>query len=75
MMQDQLERSRRETEGILRMKGEVEGLLEGLGSAKLREREEEQIGPGNELEEEGKEVWEEVWKTFGGGLSGDGLVG
>ena len=64
MMQDQLERSRAETEGILRMKREVEGLLEGLGSAKLGEREEGKVGVEDEVEEEGRDVWEEVWRRF-----------
>lgn len=66
MMQDQLERSRAETEGILKMKGEVEGLLEGLGSAGLVEREGmEKDVKGDTTEEEGRDVWEEVWRTFG----------
>ena len=66
MMQDQLERSRAETEGILRMKGEVDRLLEGLGSAGLVERE-EVVGDvkGNHADEEGRDVWEEIWGTFG----------
>ncbi|KAG0645805.1 Mediator of RNA polymerase II transcription subunit 7 [Hyphodiscus hymeniophilus] len=65
MMQDQLERSKAETEGILRMKGEVEGLLEGLGSAGLAEREvaEKDVMRGR-VDEEGRDVWEEIWKTF-----------
>ena len=66
MMQDQLERSRAETDGILRMKGEVEGLLEGLGAAKLVETEKGDVGKDGGVEgEEGRDVWEEVWKTFG----------
>ena len=65
MMQDQLERSRAETEGILRMKGEVDRLLEGLGSAELVDRE-EMVGDieGNHADEEGRDVWEEIWATF-----------
>ena len=39
MMRDQLERSRKETEGILKMKEEVEGMLEGLQKIGLGERE------------------------------------
>jgi mediator of RNA polymerase II transcription subunit 7 len=67
MMQDQLERSRAETEGIMRMKSEVEGLLEGLGSAKLADRE---VGGEKDVkqdgaDEEGRDVWEEVWRAFG----------
>lgn len=66
MMQDQLERSRSETEGIMRMKGEVEGLLVGLGDAKLVEEEKGGEKEGmDRVEEEGKDVWEEVWRTFG----------
>ena len=66
MMQDQLERSRSETEVIMRMKGEVEGLLAGLGNAKLVEEEkggEKEDRDG--VEEEGKDVWEEIWRVFG----------
>ena len=65
MMQDQLERSRAETEGITRMKAEVEALLEGLGAAKLAE---EKDGEGERVdvgEQEEREVWEEVWRRFG----------
>jgi mediator of RNA polymerase II transcription subunit 7 len=65
MMQDQLERSRAETEGIMRMKIEVEGLLAGLGAAKLGE---EKSGEGEDIggaEEEGRDVWEEIWRSFG----------
>ena len=65
MMQDQLARSKAETEGILRMKTEVEGLLEGLGSAGLAEREAKTEVKGEKVDEEGREVWEEIWRTFG----------
>ena len=66
MMQDHLERSRAETEGILRMQGEVERLLEGLGSAGLVEKDVMEVDEGDEeVEGEGKDVWEEIWKTFG----------
>jgi len=66
MMQDQLERSRAETRGILEMKERVERLLEGLGGAKLGEGEKVSDDGGKEgAEEEGRDVWEEVWRTFG----------
>lgn len=35
MMEDQLARSRAETEGVLKMKEKVEGILEGLGDIKV----------------------------------------
>lgn len=67
MMQDQLERSRAETEGIMKMKGEVEGILEGLGD----------IGLGDALDikdvsekmidlpvEEGRDIWDELHRQF-----------
>lgn len=66
MMQDQLERSKMETEAISRMKAEVEGLLEGLGSAGLVEMEvEKELDDEEKVDEEGKDVWEEIWRTFG----------
>lgn len=37
MMQDQLDRSRAETQGIRDMKEKVDGILEGLSQAKLAE--------------------------------------
>jgi mediator of RNA polymerase II transcription subunit 7 len=64
MMQEQLERSRAETRGILEMKGRVEGLLEGLGGAMLADSGEKKIEEKEEVDEE-KEVWDEVWRTFG----------
>jgi len=65
MMQDQLERSKAETEGILRMKGEVERLLEGLGGAGLVEREIVGNGKEEKVDEDGRDVWEEIWRNFG----------
>lgn len=73
MMQDQLDRSRAETEGILRMKAEVEEMLEGLGKLDLVETKVDKgkdmgksvNGGSREVGEEGKDVWEEVWKVFG----------
>jgi mediator of RNA polymerase II transcription subunit 7 len=72
-MQDQLEKTRAETEGILRMKGEVERLLEGLGSVGLAHQEVlddvikgyEAVVKTDEEVEGSKDVWEEVWRTFG----------
>ena len=65
MMQDQLERSKAETEGILNMKEKVEGILEGLGQAKLAEIDlpEDEIMEEPE-EEAGKVVWDELEKEF-----------
>lgn len=73
MMQDQLDRSRAETVGILRMKAEVEEMLEGLGKLDLAETKVDvgrHMGEGvngspHEVVEEGRDVWEEVWKVFG----------
>jgi mediator of RNA polymerase II transcription subunit 7 len=68
MMQDQLDRSKSETEGILRMKAEVEGLLEGLGAAKLVDLEKlsgEEEEATDAANEDGRDVWEEVWNAFG----------
>jgi mediator of RNA polymerase II transcription subunit 7 len=68
MMQDQLERSKAETEGIMRMKGEVEGILEGLEKVGLGEgldtkRLPEKIA--DEPQEAGQDVWEELQRQFG----------
>jgi mediator of RNA polymerase II transcription subunit 7 len=69
MMQDQLDRSREEVKGIEMMKLKVEGILEGLGNAKLAEKD---IGGGNddtdaedEEVQELRDVWDEVWKVSG----------
>lgn len=67
MMQDQLDRSRAETDGIRRMKEKVEGILEGLSQAKLAETEEEKVETTEEWreEEEGRDIWEELQRQFG----------
>lgn len=69
MMQDQLDKSRAETAGILAMKEKVEGILEGLSQAKLAEVSEESIlntaESKEDLEEDGKEVWDELEREFG----------
>jgi mediator of RNA polymerase II transcription subunit 7 len=64
MMQDQLERSRAETQGIREMKEKVEGILEGLSQAKLAEQDEKDMN-GEEVVEEGKDVWDYLEKEFG----------
>jgi len=68
MMQDQLDRSRAETEGIMKMKGEVEGILEGLAKIGLSD-EVVQNGIGekelNVSVEAGHDVWNELEAQFG----------
>ncbi len=67
MMQDQLDRSRAETEGIRQMKEKVQGILEGFSQAKLAETEDEKVENTEEWneEEEGRDVWEELQRQFG----------
>ena len=70
MMQDQLDRSKAETEGMLKMKAEVEQILEGLGHLGIGEKHgnvnngmvdgEEKA----EVIEEGRDTWEELEKEF-----------
>ena len=64
MMQDQLDRSRAETEGILKMKGEVEGVLAGLGKSGLGDVVEEDAKNDKVLAEEGEDVWAELNQEF-----------
>jgi mediator of RNA polymerase II transcription subunit 7 len=68
MMQDQLERSKAETEGILRMKAEVERVLESLGKETLIGKEyggevPQAVARKDEMEA-GKDVWEELRREF-----------
>ncbi|KAF8850113.1 MED7-domain-containing protein [Acephala macrosclerotiorum] len=63
MMQDQLDKSRAETQGIREMKAKVEGILEGLSQAKLAEFA-EMNGKGGQDDLEGKDVWDELEKEF-----------
>ena len=70
MMEDQLERARSETRGIEAMKVKVEGILRGLGQAKLAdgEGEEEKSGETNRKSEDVDvevAVWEELRREFG----------
>jgi mediator of RNA polymerase II transcription subunit 7 len=69
MMEEQLERARGETRGIEAMKEKVEGILRGLGQAKLAdgEGEEAQEANGKGMEEGDVDVaiWEELRKEFG----------
>ncbi|RDW75460.1 hypothetical protein BP6252_06602 [Coleophoma cylindrospora] len=65
MMQDQLDRSRAETEGIMRMKEKVEGILEGLGETKLPESDDTKMDGTDAMEEDiGKGIWDELEKEF-----------
>ncbi|KAF4631140.1 hypothetical protein G7Y89_g6993 [Cudoniella acicularis] len=65
MMQDQLEKSRAETEGIMKMKAKVEGILEGLGQAKLAEMKNGKLDGDCDNFEEGRDIWDELEKEFG----------
>lgn len=69
MMQDQLDRSRAETEGILKMKAQVEDVLDGLGKKCLFDKQEAaELSPtGAERDEEdlSRDVWRELRKEFG----------
>jgi len=65
MMQDQLDRSRAETEGILRMKERVESLLDVLGQPKPVEMDVVVEDSAKELElEPEKDIWDELEKEF-----------
>jgi mediator of RNA polymerase II transcription subunit 7 len=65
MMQNQLERSRAETQGIREMKEKVEAILEGLSQAKLKEDMEKEGSGAKEGEEEERDVWEVLEREFG----------
>lgn len=61
MMQEQLDRSRRETQGVRDMTEKVNGILEGLSQAKLAETEEVV----SEVEiDDGAEAWEVLEREF-----------
>jgi len=66
MMEEQLRRSKDETEGIERMKTKVEGILEGLGQAKssceLEDVTEQKAVKSNVAEDA---IWEELAIQFG----------
>lgn len=65
MMQDQLDRSKAETEGILRMKEKVEGILEGLGQANLAESNDINMDGTNTTDKDvEKSIWDELEKEF-----------
>jgi len=69
MMEAQLARAKAETEGIEKMKAKVEGILAGLGQAKLvsgdeMEREMKSTVEGDDDRYE-REVWDELEKEFG----------
>lgn len=65
MMQDQLENSRAETEGIMKMKEKVEGILVGLSEVKLEDKDiiERQVHD-EEPEDDGKDIWDQLEKEF-----------
>jgi len=69
MMEEQLERARSETAGIEGMKVKVEGILSGLGQAKLAGEEESEKGDeiNGKAEDDAVEVaiWEELRREFG----------
>jgi len=66
LMEDQLKRSQEETEGILKMKEKVEGMLEGLGQAKLAEDDSMATNDTLYSETEGDlEIWDELDRQFG----------
>lgn len=67
MMQSQLDKSRKETQGIREMKVKVEGILEGLGQAKLADGGEaaKVVDEKERFVEEGRDVWEELELVFG----------
>ncbi|KAI9650825.1 Mediator of RNA polymerase II transcription subunit 7 [Ciborinia camelliae] len=66
MMQEQLEKSRAETEGIMKMKEKVEEILEGFGRIKLAD---EVIASSqlheDVMEDDGKDVWKQLDLEFG----------
>lgn len=65
-MQNQLEKSRAETEGIMNMKEKVEGILEGFSQVKLADEESANIQTHEDVTEEGgKDVWEQLDLEFG----------
>jgi mediator of RNA polymerase II transcription subunit 7 len=69
MMQDQLDKSRVETQGIKAMKEKVEGILVGLGQMQVVEKQEdtimgEDIAVSQQVEEV-KDVWDELEREFG----------
>lgn len=66
MMQDQLDRSRAETEGIMKMKEKVEGLLESFGQVNFADDDifNSQVHE-NIIEDDGKDVWEQLDLEFG----------
>jgi mediator of RNA polymerase II transcription subunit 7 len=65
MMQAQLAKSRKETQGIKDMKAKVEGLIQGLGQTSLAESEEPPRSNEKAVNiEEAKDVWEELEKQF-----------
>ncbi|KAH8816026.1 MED7 protein-domain-containing protein [Xylogone sp. PMI_703] len=66
MMQDQLDRSKAEIDGIMKMKGRVEGLLDGLAQTKIVESSISQDSGSKDTETDpAKDIWDELEKEFG----------
>lgn len=70
MMEDQLERSKNETAGIERMKAKVEGILNGLGQAKLADgnvKSSDALESTKKIDDDALEVaiWDELSRELG----------
>ncbi|KAI9818819.1 MAG: Mediator of RNA polymerase II transcription subunit 7 [Pycnora praestabilis] len=72
MMEEQLERSRAEIEGVRRMKEKIEGILEGLGGeglggdAKMGDAEARKVQENGSMQEEQRRIWEVLEAELGG---------
>ena len=68
MMEDQLERSNRETEGIMEMKKKVEGVIQGLGQVDVADTgtPSTPIADGETTARAAREInaWDELEKEF-----------
>lgn len=64
MMQEQVERSRRETQGIREVRVRVEGVIEGLGRGKVVGVVDGSVEMDGDGVVEGRDVWEELEKEF-----------
>jgi mediator of RNA polymerase II transcription subunit 7 len=66
MMEEQLEKSKKEAEDIFKMKKKVEDTISGLADINLAEIDEEMNGVVEDKEmQEGLDVWEQLEKEFG----------
>jgi hypothetical protein len=68
MMEEQLERSKAETEGILRMEEKVESILSQLASSfsDLESPGRQERNPGNKLLEKHGQIWDALDEVLGG---------